>query len=109
MNEDLYRARAKIMKALAHPARLMILDQLADGERCLCELQPLFRQDKSTLSRHITDLRNAGILAERREGARIYLRLATPCILNIFNCVTGVLQAEARRVAQLMEANPGNE
>jgi DNA-binding transcriptional ArsR family regulator len=61
------------MKALAHPARLMLIDQLEAGERCICELQPLFPQDKSTLSRHVAALRNAGIVRERRDGVRVYL------------------------------------
>lgn len=103
MNESSYLARARLMKALSHPARLRIVDQLASGERCLCELQPLFEQDKSTLSRHISALRQVGIVSERREGARIYLRLATPCILQIFDCLNGVLQAEAKRAAQWLE------
>jgi ArsR family transcriptional regulator len=87
-----YQQRAAIMKALSSPARLMILDHLKDGERCICELQPLFRQDKSTLSRHVSALRNAGIVRERRDGVRIYLSLAAPCILSIFDCVSGVVK-----------------
>lgn len=97
MKSDMYKARAEVMKALANPARLMIVDQLKDGERCMCELQPLFKKDKSTLSRHVAALRKVGIVSERREGVRIYLKLATPCILNIFDCVMGVLRSEARR------------
>jgi len=104
MNIDVYKARAKVMKALANPARLLIVDQLQHGERCLCEIQPHFKQDKSTLSRHVAELRNAGIISERREGVRIYLRLATPCILNIFDCVMGVISHEAKRTAKIARA-----
>jgi len=77
------------MKALASPVRLMIVDELSRGERCMCELQPMFPMNKSTLSRHIAALKNVGILSERREGVRTYLRLATPCILNVFECAMG--------------------
>ncbi len=97
MNEQAYEGKARVMKALASPARLMIVDQLKSGERCLCELQPLFTQDKSTLSRHVRELCDAGIVEERREGVRVYLSLATPCILNIFDCVMGVIQRKAKR------------
>lgn len=89
------------MKALANPIRLMIVDELSRGERCVCELQPLFAIDQSTLSRHLTALKNVGIVAERREGTRVIHRLATPCILNVFGCVMGVLQAEARSKASV--------
>lgn len=84
------------MKALASPVRLRILDELAGGERCLCELQPLFRMNKSTLSRHLAALKQVGIVRDRRDGARVYVYLATPCILDIFECVMNVLRSEAQ-------------
>ena len=101
--EEDYRARARVMKALASPARLRIIDELSRGERCLCELQPLFDMDKSTLSRHISALRNTGIVHERRDGVRVYLSLATPCVLNVFECAMGVIRSEAKRHAHLTE------
>ena len=91
------------MKALASPVRLMIVDELSRGERCMCELQPMFPMNKSTLSRHIAALKNVGILSERREGVRTYLRLATPCILNVFECAMGVIRAEAKRKDGLLK------
>ena len=96
-SEFKYEARARVMKALANPARLKVIDELSQGERCLCELEPLFQMDKSTLSRHISALKAVGIVHERREGARIHLKLATPCILGIFDCVMNVLRLEAKR------------
>ena len=103
MKTEDFQARARIMKALSSPVRLMIVDELSRGERCLCELQPLFPMNKSTLSRHIAELKNVGIVRERREGVRTYLRLATPCILNVFECAMGVIQAEAKRQAALVK------
>jgi len=101
MNTEEFKARARIMKALASPVRLMIVDELSRGERCMCELQPLFPMNKSTLSRHVAALRNVGIVSERREGVRIFLRLETPCILNVFDCAMGVIRSEAKRQAKL--------
>jgi ArsR family transcriptional regulator len=103
MNTEEFTARAKVMKALASPVRLMIVDELSRGERCMCELQPMFHMNKSTLSRHIAALKNVGILSERREGVRTYLRLATPCILNVFECAMGVIRAEAKRKDGLLK------
>lgn len=91
------QARANVMKALASPIRLAIVDALGDGERCVCELMPMFPRNKSTLSRHVAALRNAGIVAERREGVRVVLTLVTPCILNIFDCISGVIRTDANR------------
>ncbi len=47
-----YEARARVAKALAHPSRLIILDAIADGERCVCELTELVGADQSTVSKH---------------------------------------------------------
>jgi ArsR family transcriptional regulator len=96
-----FRAWARIMKALSSEVRLMIVDELSRGERCMCELQPLFTMNKSTLSRHIAELKNAGILHERRDGVRTYLKLATPCILNVFECTMSVIRTETRRRAKI--------
>ncbi len=103
MNENSYAARATILKALASPVRLRIVDELSRGERCLCELQPLFTMNKSTLSRHVAELRNVGIISERRDGVRIFLKLETPCILNVFDCAMGVIQSNAQRQAAMVE------
>lgn len=103
MNTEEFKARARIMKALSSSVRLMIVDQLSRGERCMCELQPLFPMNKSTLSRHIAALKNVGIVSERREGVRCFLKLETPCILSIFECAMGVIRAEAKRQAKLVK------
>jgi ArsR family transcriptional regulator len=104
MNNEGLIARARIMKALASPVRLKIVDELSRGERCVCELQPLFPKDKSTLSRHVAALRNVGIISERREGVRCMLRLETPCILKVFDCALNVIRSHAKRQADLIEA-----
>lgn len=91
------------MKALSSPVRLKIVDELSRGERCMCEIQPMFKMNKSTLSRHVTALKNVGIVSERREGIRCYLKLQTPCILNVFDCAMGVIRAEAKRHAKLVK------
>jgi ArsR family transcriptional regulator len=101
MNMEQLEARAKVMKALSSPVRLKIIHELSRGELCICELQPLFTMNKSTLSRHVAELKNVGIVGERREGVRIYLRLLTPCVLNMFECAMGVIRAEAKRQAEL--------
>ncbi len=87
------------MKALSSPVRLKIVDELSRGECCMCELQPQFAMNKSTLSRHIAELRNVGIVGERREGVRVILKLETPCILSVFDCTLRVIRAEAQRQA----------
>ncbi len=94
------QARAKVLKALGHPTRLQILDLLDQGDRCLCEFNPLFKIRQPTLSRHLAVLKQAGIITERRAGSRLILHLATPCILRAFACAVEVVQVDQTRRAQ---------
>jgi DNA-binding transcriptional ArsR family regulator len=95
-----FQARARVLKAMANPDRLRIVDLLSRGEKCLCELQPRFTIGKSTLSRHVDALRRVGIVTERREGTRAFLKLATPCILNALDCAMKVVRADHHRRAR---------
>ncbi len=97
MNVSQATARAEILKTLAHPVRILIVDELSRGERCACDLLPKVGIDVSVLSRHIAQLRRAGIVSERRDGVRRILRLECPCILEALNCTAGVLKSRLRR------------
>jgi ArsR family transcriptional regulator len=88
--------RATVMKALAHPSRLFIVDELSRGERCVCELTELIGADVSTVSKHLTVLRQAGLVLDDRRGVQVFYRLRVPCILNFFGCVEAVLEETAR-------------
>ena len=84
------RARALVFKSLGHPARLAIVDRLAAGECCVCELlkmQGLPKLSGPTLSQHLLVLKNAGVIADEKRGKRIYYRLAMPCVAKISICV----------------------
>ncbi|MBD3851210.1 MAG: winged helix-turn-helix transcriptional regulator [Acidobacteria bacterium] len=88
--------RARVMKALAHPSRLFIVDELSRGERCVCELTEMIGADVSTVSKHLAVLREAGLVLDERRGVQIFYRLRVPCILNFFGCVEAVLEETAR-------------
>jgi DNA-binding transcriptional ArsR family regulator len=92
-----YEARSRIIKAMAHPTRLFIVDELArNGERCVCELTKMVGADMSTVSRHLGMLKNAGILEDDKRGAAVYYRLRCPCITDFFNCIETVLRRNAK-------------
>jgi DNA-binding transcriptional ArsR family regulator len=97
MKMEQARAQARILKALANPVRLMIVHALKGRERCVCQLQPLFDIDQSTLSRHLSTLKRVGVVAERREGVKIMHRLVTPCVLRAFDCAADVIRANQRK------------
>jgi ArsR family transcriptional regulator len=94
-------ARARIIKALAHPARLLIVDELgAHGERCVCELTELVGTDMSTVSRHLSQLKNAGIVEDEKRGTMVFYRLRISCLTSFFGCVEAVLERNAREHAE---------
>jgi ArsR family transcriptional regulator len=106
-DEELYKAKAQVIKAMAHPSRLAMVEALADGELCVCELQRLVGSDMSTVSKHLSVLRNAGIVSDRKEGLQVYCRLRCPCILDFLGCVDVVLRADAEdRLAVCRPATP---
>ena len=91
-----FEARAAIIKALAHPTRLLIVDELSRQERCVCELREKVGDDMSTVSKHLSILKQVGIVADEKRGLQVWYRLKVPCILNFFGCVESVLKANAR-------------
>ena len=92
-----YHERAEILKALVHPSRLMIVDELARGERCVCELTDLVGADISTVSKHLAVLRDAGLVSGDKRGLKVFYRLSCPCIVNFFTCVETVRDERLRR------------
>jgi len=91
---DEYEKRAKVLKALGHPSRLMMVDALEGGEKCVCDLQALVGSDMSTVSKHLSVLKSAGIVMDRKQGLQVYYRLRVPCVSQFFGCVEAVLAAD---------------
>lgn len=80
-------ARARIVKALAHPTRLFIVDQLSQEERCVYELTELIGADVSTVSKHLSVLKNVGIIQDDKRGSQVFYSLRMPCVLKFLDCV----------------------
>jgi ArsR family transcriptional regulator len=99
--DDRLVARAEVIKAMGHPTRLGILEMLEEGERCVCELHGQVGSDLSTVSRHLSVLKHAGLIADRREGTSIYYRLVAPCVTRFMGCVDSMLKTRAKRQAGL--------
>lgn len=87
--------RASIIKALAHPSRVLIAEALTDGERCVCELTELVGADISTVSKHLSLMKSAGILEVEKRGLNQYYRLRCPCFTEFFRCVDFIARENA--------------
>ncbi len=97
-----YSAQAKVHKALAHPTRLFIVEELSFRERCVQELTSMIGVEMPTVSRHLSVLKNAGIVEDDKRGAQVFYRLRTPCVMNFFRCVGQVREETAKRDAALL-------
>ena len=96
-------ARSKVLKAMAHPTRLFIIEELEKEERCVCDLTEQIGADVSTVSKHLSVLKQAGIVVADKRGNQVFYRLQVPCILNFFGCVESVLESNARHHSALLE------
>jgi len=92
MIKSRYGVKAKVMKALAHPTRLFIVDELSRRECCVCKLTEMIGDDISTVSKHLSVLKNAGIVADKKRGTQVFYSLRVPCVVNFFTCVEAVLK-----------------
>ena len=96
--------RAAILKALAHPSRVLIVERLAEKPYCVCELTAMVGADTSTVSKHLSILRNAGIVSDSKQGTSVYYSLEAPCLLRLLDCVESVIQKNLQRQLSYLKA-----
>ncbi|RKX75519.1 MAG: transcriptional regulator [Spirochaetes bacterium] len=84
--------RSKILKAIAHPTRLFIVEKLNERPHCVCELTELIGADTSTVSKHLSILKNNGIVEDEKRGTSVYYSLKCECILKFIGCIEQVIR-----------------
>lgn len=92
--KELVELRADVLKALAQPTRLKIIDFLRNGERCVCEIFPAISGEQSNTSRHLNMMLAAGVLSRRKEGLKIFYAIRHPEILEVMDIVTGIVKQD---------------
>lgn len=97
-------AKAAVIKALAHPTRLYIVEELAQGEKCVCEFVDAVKADFSTVSKHLLVLKNAGVVEDDKRGQQVFYRLRMKCIPNFISCIGTEIAADARMKSEMMQA-----
>jgi DNA-binding transcriptional ArsR family regulator len=85
---------ADVLKSLAQPTRLKIIDFLRDGERCVCEIFPAIDEEQSNTSRHLSHMQTHGILSRRKEGVKIYYAVKHPEVCEIIDKAEGIVKRE---------------
>ncbi len=105
--QAIFEARAGIIKALAHPTRLFIVDELSRGEKCVRDLTDMIGADVSTVSKHLSILKGAGMVSDRKQGLKVFYELKTPCVLNFLDCIQAVMENNMQDQANLVRCSIG--
>jgi len=105
-DERIYHLHAEVCRAIAHPARLKVLDVLRDGEECVCRLAPKIGVTESNLSQLLGVLRRAGLLDTRRDGHIIYYRIRDDRIFEVIDRMREILADQLAHIEDLSAALP---
>jgi DNA-binding transcriptional ArsR family regulator len=103
---EAYDRQAEILKALAHPVRLQILDILRDGEQCVCHLEAVLKLRQAYISQQLMTLRKAGLVADRKDGLRVYYRITDRSVFRVLNPARNMVEQEGLKFAPAMKLAP---
>lgn len=87
-----YESRARVIKAIAHPSRLLIMEALSHRPHCVCELTVMVGSDTSTVSKHLSVLRNAGLVESERRGSMLFYMLRSESVGEMVGSVDRVVR-----------------
>lgn len=96
MKNNLYEKKTQIFKALSNPVRLEIIDFLADGEKCVCEIVDKLNYEQPHISKSLIKLKEAGLIKDRKEGLNVYYSLKICCMGEFFNCLNKILESDLK-------------
>lgn len=100
----IFDRQAEIVKALAHPIRIAIVDYLSDGPRCVCDIAKHVRSERSNVSRHLSVMTSAGILDNYKDGLKVIYKLKRLCILEFFSCIKRCIMEQAKENQRLLKS-----
>jgi len=87
-----YENRVKIIKAMAHTTRLLIIDELTKNKLCVSELHELIGGDMSTVSKHLSILKNARLIIDNKQGNQIFYKIDASCVTKIIDCADNIIR-----------------
>jgi len=102
-NMKLLEKQAEIIKAVAHPIRIAIINVLKKKPYCVCDIVEQTGSERSNISKHLSIMTSAGILDCRKDGLKVIYSLKTPCIMDFLACTTKVLKSQLKENKKLLE------
>jgi DNA-binding transcriptional ArsR family regulator len=104
MEEMAIQLKAEVLKALAQPTRLKILEMLRNGERCICEIVPAINGEQSNISRHISTMQKSHLITTRKDGVKVMVKVRDPRIFEILDKVGLFLKTQMQEQTRVMRA-----
>ena len=104
MEEMAIQLKAEVLKALAQPTRLKILEMLRNGERCICEIVPAINGEQSNISRHISTMQKSHLITTRKDGVKVMVKVRDPKIFEILDKVGLFLKTQMQEQTRVMRA-----
>ena len=104
MENKALRLKAEILKAMAQPTRLQILEFLRKGERCICEIIPAVNGEQSNISRHISLMQKSHLVTTRKDGTKVMVEVRDPKIFDIMDQVSAILRGTMQEQQRLLKA-----
>jgi DNA-binding transcriptional ArsR family regulator len=102
MEERVLELKAEILKVLAQPTRLKILECLRGGEKCICEIVPTINGEQSNISRHISLMQKNHLVSTRKEGVRVMVNVKDAKIFEILDKVGAILKNQMKEQEKLL-------
>ena len=104
MEEKAIELKAEVLKALAQPTRLKILEMIRNGERCICEIVPAINGEQSNISRHISVMQKSHLITTRKDGVKVMIKVRDPRIFEILDTVGLFLKSQMQEQNRLLRA-----
>jgi DNA-binding transcriptional ArsR family regulator len=104
MEERVLELKAEVLKALAQPTRLKILELLRHGEKCICEIVPAINGEQSNISRHISVMQKSNLVTTRKDGVKVMVKVKDPEIFKILDRVSVILRNQMNEQRELFSS-----
>ena len=102
MDERILELKAEVLKTLAQPTRLKILELLRNGEKCICEIVPAINGEQSNISRHISLMQKSHLVTTRKDGVKVMVKVKDPKVFEILDSIGLLLKKQIIETGKLI-------
>jgi ArsR family transcriptional regulator len=103
MEEKVLELKAEILRTLAQPTRLKILELLRTGEKCICEIVPAINGEQSNISRHISLMQKSHLVTTRKDGVKVMVKVSDPRVFEILDSIALLLKKQIIETGKLVQ------